>query len=410
MQTVFSMIWIRTLATLCASLFLAGLLAAHPLAVHAQDSDEAPAVGQENSVLDDPFVREEGKRGLDLLYNMEFDAAEAIFSEIGSRYPDHPVGPFLNGLNVWWTILLDLDNTEHDEAFYRYMEETVDRSDDLLNRNEAEFDATFFKGIALALQARLKSNRGEWLGSVRYGRRSISYVREAAEDAPHIDDFAFGRGMYDYYAAIIPEEYRVARAVMWLLPSGDREGGLERIHQAAEEGWYIQSEARYFLAQINTLYERNIPEAMEHIKWLRDAHPNNAYFHVFEGRLYARQGRLSNVREVFQEVAERHEAGWSGYTDNLAQIAHFHLARERVRRDDYDQALIHLATIEQLAAGMEDRDRQYVALGRLYQGMVYDAKGHRDMARNRYEIVLSMDEYGSSHTRAKRYLDEPYGS
>jgi len=378
--------------------------------VQAQDPQDAPAVNQEHSILDDPFVREQGKRGLDSLYNMAFDDAEAAFEQIEARYPDHPVGPFLNGLNVWWRILPDLENTAHDDDFYRYMQATVDRADALLDDTPDHFDATFFKGIALALQARLKSNRGEWISSVRHGRRSIRYVRTAQEKAPHIDDFAFGRGMYDYYAAIIPEEYSAARMVMWMLPDGDREGGLQMIHQAAEEGWYIQSEARYFLTQIYTLYEDDYAEARRHIDWLREAHPHNSYFHAYAGRLHSRQGHLRKARAVFEEVVERHEEGWTGYNIPIAQEAYFHLARERFVRRDYETALQHLARIESLHASDEVEDRQYVALGRLYQGMIYDATDRRDLAVNRYRIVLSMEEHGTTHERAERYLDEPYGS
>lgn len=378
--------------------------------VQAQDFENAPAVNQEHSILDDPFVREQGKHGLDSLYNMAFDEAEARFDRIEARYPDHPVGPFLNGLNVWWRILPDLENTAHDDDFYRYMQATVDRADALLDETPDHFDATFFKGIALALQARLKSNRGEWISSVRYGRRSIRYVRTASEKAPHIDDFAFGRGMYDYYAAIIPEEYSAARMVMWMLPDGDREGGLQMIHQAAENGWYIQSEARYFLTQIYALYEDDYAEAQKHISWLRDAHPHNSYFHAYAGRLHSRQGHLRQARAVYTEVAARHEAGWTGYNIPIAQEAYFQLGRERFIRRDYTAALRHLAEIESLNAQDTVEGRKYVALGRLYQGMVYDATDRREQAVNRYRIVLSMEDHSNSHERAERYLNDPYGS
>lgn len=368
----------------------------------------APETG--TSILDDSFVREQGKRGLDSLYNMAFDDAEAIFDRIEARHPDHPVGPFLNGLNVWWRILPDLENTAHDDDFYRHMEATVSRADALLAEDSDHFDATFFKGIALALQARLKSNRGEWVGAVRRGRRAIGYVREARDQAPHIEDFAFGRGMYDYYAAIIPEEYNAARMVMWMLPDGDREGGLQMIHRAAEEGWYIQSEARYFLAQIYALYEDDYPEAQKHMAWLREEHPHNAYFHAYAARLHSRQGHLRQARDVYAEVAERHEDGWTGYNTPIAQEAYFQLARERFIQDDYEAALRHLAHIESLDASDDVEDRKYVVLGRLYQGMIYDATDRRNQAMNRYRIVLSMDDHNNSHERAERYLDEPYGS
>lgn len=384
------------------------LLLSLPAAAQSPPSDTAPGTGR--SILDDPFVREQGKRGLDSLYNMAFDDAAVIFDRIQARYPRHPVGPFLNGLNVWWRILPDLENTTHDAAFYQHMQTTVERADALLERRGDHFDARFFKGIALALQARLKSNRGEWISALRYGRRAIGYVRAAGEQAPHIDDFAFGSGMYDYYAAIIPEEYNAARMVMWMLPDGDRTGGLQMIHRAAEQGWYIQSEARYFLAQIYALYEDDYVEAQQHMDWLREAHPHNAYFHAYAARLHSRRGHLRQARRVYAEIAARHEADWTGYNIPIAQEAYFQLARERLIRRDYDAALQHLAQIEMLHARDSVEDRQYVVLGRLYQGMVYDATDRREQAVNRYRIVLSMTEHSNSHERAERYLDAPYGS
>ena len=106
------------------------------------------------SLLDDPFVRTTGKDGLDHLYDLEFEAARALFNQIDERYPNHPIGPFLKGLNLWWKILLDLPDTSHDEAFYRQMNEVIDRCNALLDENPDHFDAAFFKGAALGCARR----------------------------------------------------------------------------------------------------------------------------------------------------------------------------------------------------------------------------------------------------------------
>jgi hypothetical protein len=47
-------------------------------------------------------------------------------------------------------------------------------------------------------------------------------------------------------------------------------------------------------------------------------------------------------------------------------------------------------------------------MGRLRQGMTYDALGQRAVARQRYQEVLRMKEWASSHDRAERYLNRPY--
>ena len=372
-------------------------------AIHAPLADTAAS-----SVLDDPFVRRAGKTGLNLLYDMEFEAARARFDSIDTRYPNHPVGPFLKGLNIWWSIMLDLSDTSHDEAFMNAMNETIDRCDALLDDTPDHFDATFFKGAALGFRGRLRSNRGNWFKATLDGKRAIGYVREVAQQAPENNDYVFGKGMYDYYAAIIPEQYPVSKALMWMLPDGDRERGLDLIRRAAEKGWYIQTEAVYFLTQIHYLYEKDFQTASDRVGSLRKAHPNNSYFHVFEGRVYARWGRWSRALSVFEAVVQRCQRGATGYNAHMEQIARFYLARGRLYRRDLDEALTHLARLESLTSRDPD-DPRYRVMGYLYQGMVYDAMERREMAMRRYRRVLSMDDVWNAHERAERYLDTPYG-
>lgn len=163
----------------------------------AVQTDTAATEAATSSVLSDPFVRRSGKTGLDLLYNMQFQEARARFDSIDARYPNHPVGPFLKGLNVWWRIMLDLTDTSHDEAFLNAMNETIDRCDELLDETPDHFDATFFKGAALGFRGRLRSNRGNWFKAALDGKRAIGYVREIGDQAPENDDYVFGKGMYD---------------------------------------------------------------------------------------------------------------------------------------------------------------------------------------------------------------------
>ncbi len=395
-------------AVLCAALLmglgLAGGSAAFAQAVPVSaETDSAP-----RSILDDPYVRTEGKKGLDLLYDMKFERANAIFDEIVRRYPNHPIGPFLRGLNIWWNhIMLDLTDPSHDEAFFAAMDAVVARCDRMLERDTEPLDALFLKGAALGFQARLHSNREDWFAAARKGKSAIGYVREAGQRADDLPDYLFGKGMYDYYAAIIPEQYTMGRALMLFLPDGDRERGLAQLRRAAEQGHFIQTEAVYFLLQIHYLYEDDYAISRERVQWLRNQHPDNPYFHNYEGRVYARWGRWRAAREVFASVVERYRNQQPGYTDAIAEQALYYLARERMIRDAYDEALQYLVQLDALTA-RDDGATPYRALGRLRQGMVYDALDRRAAAERRYREVLQMDDHHGTHERAERYLETPY--
>jgi hypothetical protein len=363
---------------------------------------------QFSSVLNNKFVRTEGKRGLDLLYNMRSDSARAVFQRIDERFPEHPIGPFLQGLNLWWTIMLDLTDTAHDAAFYDFMNEVIDRSEVLLDDNPDHFDALLFKAAAHGFKARLASNRHNWWKALRNGQKAIGPARRVATIAPPDNaDYVFGKGLYDYYTAILEKEYPVVKTFTWMIPDGNRERGLRLLERTAAEGYYVRSEALYYLTQVHYLYEDDYIASRRYVRRLRERHPDNPYFHNFEGRIYARWNRWDQAEEVFSAVVARCEQGEPGYDVHMEEVARLYLGRARLYDGDYDGALQHLGRLERLTDRGVDNNR-FRILGALYQGMVLDAMGRRTLAKNKYRAVLDMDDPVGVHDRAERYLDEPY--
>ena len=368
---------------------------------------EASAQRRGTSVLDDPDVQREAQRGLDLLYNMQFEEAERIFQQIDRQHPKHPIGPFLLALNTWWEILIDLSDTSHDDEFFDEMKEVLKRSDRLLKRDRSNFDAAFFKGAALGFRGRLRSNRGDWFKAAMDGKNAMKYVLRVAEKDPKNDDYVFGKGIYDYYADVIPDRHPFVKPVMVFFPNGDRERGLRLLKRTAEEGRFIQTEAAYFLAQIYYIYERDLVKTSEYVDWLRREHPNNSFFHTLEGRVLARRGQWEEAREVFGEVIARYRKKQTGYNAAAAEQALYYTARADMVYGDYQPALRHLRQLDVLAA-RTNKETYFKVLGRLRQGMAYDALGQRDLAVAKYREVLSMKDWSGAHDRAKQYVERPF--
>ena len=368
---------------------------------------EASAQRSGTSVLDDPDVQREAQRGLDLLYDMQFEEAERIFEQIDREHPKHPIGPFLLALNTWWEILIDLSDTAHDDEFFDEMKEVIKRSERLLKRDRNNFDAAFFKGAALGFRGRLRSNRGDWFKAAMDGKNAMKYVLQVAEKDPKNDDYVFGKGIYDYYADVIPDRHPFVKPVMVFFPNGDRERGLKLLQRTAEEGRFIQTEAAYFLAQIYYIYERDLVKTSEYVDWLRREHPNNSFFHTLEGRVLARRGRWEEAREVFGEVIARYQKKQTGYNAAAAEQALYYTARADMVYGNYQPALDHLQQLETLAA-RTNKETYFKVLGRLRQGMAYDALGQRDLAVAKYREVLSMKDWSGAHDRAKQYVERPF--
>ena len=390
--------WCVAFGSRALTLLFAAFLLFLPAALYAQSA---------RSVLDDPEVRAVAKEGLDLLYNMQFEEAAVRFDSISHQVEDHPIGPFLQALTLWWEILMDLSDTQHDESFYAAMTQVIARCDARLDEDADDFDARFFKGMALGFRGRLRSNRRDWIRAAADGKRAMDYVLAVARADTTNHDFALGPGLYNYYAALIPTRYPFAKAITTFLPQGDRELGLAQIGRTATHGYFMQTEAMYFLLQIYYLYEVDYRASERYATLLRTRHPGNAFFHTLEGRIYARWGAWSRSDAVFSSILELYRVGTRGYTAPAAEQALYFLARGRMVARDYQTALSYLLSLEALSARLEE-DTYFKVMGRLQQGMAYDAIGRRVRAVERYQQVLSMKRWGASHSRAERFLRAPY--
>jgi len=365
------------------------------------------SVDAQNSVLYLPEIRTSAKSGLEALYDFRFEEADSLFRVISRQHSDHPIGPFLEALTLWWTILLDLTDTKHDQAFYAAMNEVITRSDDRLATDEYDFDAMFFKGIALGFRGRLRSNRRDWIRAAADGKRAMGYVLAVANADSTNDDFALGRGIYQYYAALIPERYPLLRPITAFLPPGDRIGGMNELMRTARDGYYMQTEAMYFLVQINYLYEKDFQASVQQISWLRERYPRNSFFHTLEGRIYSSWYQWQASDKIFTDVLERYKARETGYTPAMAEQALYFLARSQIVKRQASAALSHLVSLEALTARL-DTDSYFKVAGRLYQGIAYDLMGERDRAIARYKEVLQMKRWGASQENARRYIEKPY--
>ncbi len=366
-----------------------------------------PEAAVDSSILDDPRVQELGKLGLDYLYNMEREKAKEAFDAIEELYPDHPVGPFLRGLNVWWDVMVDLPADTHDDAFFKEMDEAIKRANRILRKDRKNFDAMFFKGAALGFSGRLKSNRGRWFSAALDGKNALDYVLAVAEKEEENADFGFGKAIYDYFSVVIPEEYPAVRPFTLFMPKGNKTRGLENLKRTVDEGHFIKTEAAYFLLQIYYSYEKNFRQSLEYIQWLRAAHPQNSFFHTFEGRVYFRWGRWGDALPIFEDVLAKYEAKETGYSKSIAEQAMYYAARSHMVYDRYNVALSYLKKLELLTEQGEEPS-VFRVLAFLRLGMVYDAKGNREMAKRYYNEVLDMDDWSGAHGRAKRYLKTPF--
>ena len=349
------------------------------------------------------------QKGIRYVYNLSFDSAQTEFQSVTRSKPDHPAGHFFLAMVEWWRIITDFNNKSRDKKFISMLDRVIDLCDKRLDKNEDDVTGLFFKGGALGFQGRLYGNREDWLKAANCGRAALPIVQKAYKLEPNNYDVLLGIGIYNYYAAVIPEVYPWVKPLMLFFPKGDKLKGIEQLHTASEKAHYANIEATYFLMQVYHSFENHYTEAQELAIKLNKMFPNNVIFHKFIGRSYASLGQWAEMQQAYLEVLKRIRLKQIGYDAIAEREANYHLGLAEMNNNKYDSALQYFYSSDELSRSLDTEGASgYMVMTNLKIGMIYDIQQKRDIAIMQYKKVLDMKDYQNAHKQAKEFLKTPY--
>ncbi|MBI5472081.1 MAG: tetratricopeptide repeat protein [Ignavibacteriae bacterium] len=349
------------------------------------------------------------KRGIDFVYNLEFENADKAFNEIIQEQPNNPAGHFFLAMVDWWRILIDIDNEQYDDRFYDALDDVVEMCDDLLDQNPTDINALFFKGGSIGFKGRLKAHRSSWFDAANAGRKALPIVQEASELDPNNYDILLGSGIYNYYAEVIPNEYPFVKPLLLFVPPGDKTKGIQQITMAAEKGKYAAIESSYFLMQIYYQFERDYPKAMELAVKLHTRFPNNMLFHKYVGRCFVVTSQWEKMKETWQEISNRCQKKQRGYGAGTEREAEYYLGVYDMTMSMYEPALKHFYRCDELSREVDkDGPSGFMVLSNMKVGNIHDLQGKRDLALAQYRKVLDMKDYKDSHRQVQQFIDSPF--
>ncbi|MDI6765288.1 MAG: hypothetical protein QME52_00425 [Bacteroidota bacterium] len=350
-------------------------------------------------------------RGIQYVYNLSFDSAKTEFQTVTRLRPDHPAGHFFLAMIEWWRIITDMENTAHDDKFYRMLDKVIDLCEKRLDKDKNDLTGLFFKGGALGFQGRLYGNREDWLKAANCGREALPLVQKAYKLDPNNSDILLGIGIYNYYAAIIPEIYPWVKPLMLLIPKGDKVKGLTQLREASEKAKYANIEATYFLMQASQYFEGRYSQALELATKLHYQFPNNSLFHKYIGRANVSLGNWEEMHHVYLQIFDRAKKKQIGYDLSTEREANYYLGLYEMNSNKYTDALQYFYKSDELSRLLDKKEISgYMVLSNLKIGMIYDLQGKRNLAITQYKKILDMKDYQDSHKQAKQFLKTPFRS
>jgi len=206
--------------------------------------------------------------GFDSLYDLNFNAAQAQFSDWKARYPDDPLGPAAAASGYLFREfdrlgVLQSELFRDDQAFHQRKKLTPDPrlkalfdseltlSETLAAKQLAKDPASVNALLAMTMVSGLRADYAALIE--RKDGASLSYTKKGRKSAEKL--LMVDSGCYDAYLALGVENYLLGTKpapVRWILRAGgantNRDQGLRELELTADSGHFLKPFAKLLLA------------------------------------------------------------------------------------------------------------------------------------------------------------------
>ncbi len=360
-------------------------------------------------LLLDKDIQYELEGAVDNMYNFKYARAEKQFKSMRRRYPEHPLPYFLMGLSQWWKIVpTNIRTLEYDNLFFAYMDTTIQKAEVMYEKNEKNFEASFFLAAAYGFTARLHSERSNWRKATVASKRSLEFMEKAKAGNGLSPEFLFGEALFNYYSIWIHENYPMLRPVLVFFPDGDKYLGIKQLAYVANTGFYTGTESKFFLMKIYANEEKKMDEALHLSEQLALKYPDNAYFGRFYARLLFVQGYFTKAEQVSLDILDKLDRQMPGYEGVSGRYASYILAYiNQHKYRNYEKAELYYKNSIMFAEMTNERDSGYFINSYLNLARISKQQKNAPQAKHYYGIVMQISESKSdSYREAKAYLKE----
>ncbi len=323
-------------------------------------------------------IENEVLAGLDDIYNLRFDQAERKFIEVQRKYPQQLSGFFYESLLYFYRALPSRQEDQYNK-FLELSANVIKRADKILDNDERNFDAMYFKGLSHSYRSLLMLTLNkDLLEAASDGNKGYRTLSALIKMKPEYYDAYMGLGLYKIALGFVPDKFK------WLLSligfEGDLRSGVDMLNTSMAKGKFTRVDSKVFLS-VFSLKERELDDgkSMEMSKQLVLDYPESPVFKVFHASLLLQGGNPEDAIRVSEEALKQNDRS---FQDQIVKAASAVMGTAYFRLNDYMKAAQYL---QQHFVYAHPEDRYNVHMFTL--GICYELTGDRKTAVETYKKV-----------------------
>jgi hypothetical protein len=352
-------------------------------------------------------IQIEATQAINNMYNFNYDAAERDFKWLTVKYPEHPIGFFLIGLNEWWKIVPDTKDESHDDKFIANMDRAIDLADDMLDDDDTDKEAAFFQAAAYAFKGRLHSERGNWIKAAWDGKQAMKYLEKCRGFGDFNPELAIGDGLYNYYSKWIPENYPSLKPMLVFFRKGVKNEGIKQLEYVSSNAFYTRMEAKYFLMQIYSM-ENQHQKAYYMAAQMHIMYPDNSFFHRYAARTAFMLSKTEEAEKLAEELLNNVNLGKYGYESTAGRYAAYILGYINYNyRRDFTKAKEYFQKTIDFAMTNNSKDSGYFLGANVSLGKIASSEKDYPKALQYFMVVeKNADKKLDVYKEAKKLIDD----
>lgn len=319
-------------------------------------------------------------KGLDFVYNLKFDEAESVFKQVQSKYPSDLKGYFFESLLYFYKALPTRDYKMM-EKFSELSEKVIIKAEDILEKDENNPDALYYKGVSHSYRSLLLLNLNEsLLKAASDGNEGYRILTELIRQKPDYYDAYMGLGLYKIALGFVPDKFK------WLLSligfNGNIYEGMAMLKKSMSNGKFTVTDSKVFLC-LFSLREKEISDntSLLFSKELSVKYPESSVFKILYSGMLLQSGDNAECIKIANNALELNRYS---FKNEIIKSANALLATAYFRENNFAEASEHY---EESIRFMNDQDRFNVHI--FSAGVAFELSGNRTKALEYYSKVRS---------------------
>jgi len=367
------------------------------------------------------------KDGVESLYNLYFDKAEADFKNLTNEFPDDPL--YWNSLasTIWLKILynqqkLNIEsfsmkdtfgtsqskddvNAREEMRLTDTIAKAMDKADVILKKNPNDTHALYAKGASYGTLATYHATvKRAYFKAQGEAEMARDLHRKVLKIDPNFHDAEMSIGVYNYVVGIIPGWVKLTIGLFIGLHGEGKDVGIREIENAARLGNLGATDAKMMLLIVYNREGRH-NDALKLVNDLHAKYPRNFLFDLSRAQILRKMGKGELANQTYDSILKKIASRSDGYERLRTSKVYYDQAKAHIEQGDFNAVY---ATYAKIVEPKSDATPDERADAHIWMGMILDSQKKRKEALEHYNAVAALNCDPEFKDKANQYKRRAY--